>query len=359
MDENTWADNQEDDEYVATEPEDEEEFDPHSIRWDNGIVLFIGRLPQESATTAAKTTGRDYITKLLRSSAANWNTINELIQETGSNPRTQIVCTLTEDDLFNACLPDYKEAFQKILVSLEGTRHLVLVYYKILQQEFNWLSPYAVTRITISNNYTQDHVKAVEALRSLVARLNSGRLRVLPYRKRIELNSSMAAFLTEEFTGLVFRLYVPNDRLWGDELDKLLTLFRDYLVRVVGVQVALNQNRTEHGISYSFYSRDSNLVGDNFATALQGFNSFLDVCAQDPMKASDILRAANVPEANVRDIVTRYSRDSRRLMLDIEYARKSAMDQIQYRLMSELIDLESQEQSRLLSGKIAEKSLPT
>ena len=357
MDENILSEDAKDTQEEVVD--EEEEFDPASIRWENGVVLFLGDMPKESATTAAKTTGRDYVTKIFRSSSTNWEAIENLVKKTGSNPRTQIVCIVSEDTIWKACLPEYSQIFERILVALAHTRHIIFIYHKVLLGQLNWLDDQSLTWRVKSYHYPDGLEGAKAAINLAVSRLNRDDLRIAPYRKRVELNASIAAFLTEEFTGLIFRLYIPNDRLWGAELDKLLKLFRDYLLKVAGVQVTLNQNHTEHGISYNFYSKDTHLTGDNFAGVLQEFNSFLDVCAHNPAKAADVLRVANVPEVNVQDIVTRYSRDSRRLILDIEYARKSAMDQIQYRLMSELLDIESQEQSHLLSGTIAGNSLPT
>jgi hypothetical protein len=349
-----------DDIYRAIDEEDDEDddFNPRNIRWDRGVVLFIGDRPSEGATTAAKSSGRDYVTKLLRSSEQNWSNALRLIRLARISNRSQVVVKVSDNDLWTACHTEYASVFSNMLDALEHTHHIVLVYHQTLLGNSDKLSQKNIEQVLHAFGIADDAERFRSTAVKLIQRLNSGKLTVVPYRKRVEANTTITTFLMEDYAGLIFRLYIPNDRLWGSELERLAGLFRDYLKRVAGIDISLTQDQSNSGVAISFYSKDKNVTGDRFGEALNEFNAFLNVCTMDPTKAAEILRAANIPEPKVADIVTRYARDGRRLMLDLDHSRRRAIEDIQYRLSAELIDIASDQQATELSKTFAEAALP-
>ena len=80
------------------------------------------------------------------------------------------------------------------------------------------------------------------------------------------------------------------------------------------------------------------------AEKLQGlfgqFSSFLDICALDPSKAVDILAATDLKSSEVQDIIARYSKEARRLVIDIKHEAERKTLMIRQRLESELVDIQ-------------------
>lgn len=60
---------------------------------------------------------------------------------------------------------------------------------------------------------------------------------VYSYTKNCEVTVLAQEILSRTERGLLFRVYVPNAQLWSNETDRLLQLFRDYLVRVAHADV--------------------------------------------------------------------------------------------------------------------------
>lgn len=108
----------------------------------------------------------------------------------------------------------------------------------------------------------------------------------------------------------MFRIYVPSNRLWANEVDKLLQLFRDYLLRTGRKGIRLEQIRTDHGISYEFHGDDvpsSSSLSEDF----QDFSRFLDLCVSNPDEAEALLRQKRIDPKEIGDILTRYSKEAK------------------------------------------------
>ncbi|MBY3621374.1 hypothetical protein CA600_28595 [Paenibacillus sp. VTT E-133280] len=123
--------------------------------------------------------------------------------------------------------------------------------------------------------------------------INCG-VEIVPYNRRLEISVSTRAFLKETTKGLLFRLYVNNEQLWSNEIDKLLSLFSDYLKKTKGFNVNLDQMNTQNGVIYSFYCDDQTLDSENFERSFTEFTDFLEVCANDVNQASSMLLDANL-----------------------------------------------------------------
>lgn len=227
-----------------------------------GEVILLGDLVRESITEQLKIHDRSYIHKILRSSEQNWNSINEILQ--GTQSISLVLAQFTEYTLIYSCLPEYQKEFYNMCQLISQYPHIVFIYHDNLNNLYSSLDgedsaqndkEWSVfCRSLFKKNAAMYPQK--DSLRSeldkTVSFLNCSDLRIAPYRTRLDISLSAQAFIDEKFQGLLLRLYVTNDRLWANEIDKLVNLFRDYLRRVGGYQVTLDQNRTQHGIIYAF-----------------------------------------------------------------------------------------------------------
>jgi hypothetical protein len=162
-------------------------------------------------------------------------------------------------------------------------------------------------------------------------------IRIMPYKRNAEVTVMAETFLVETEQNLVFRLYVPSGRLWSNESDKLLQLFRDYLAKVTHISVRLDQYRTDKGIIYEIHSEEITSpsgINDEFVE----FTNFMDLCATDLQAAEEILKSKDVKQKDVVGILSRYSKEAKRLSVDLKHEREQKVLSIRQRLESELID---------------------
>jgi hypothetical protein len=163
-------------------------------------------------------------------------------------------------------------------------------------------------------------------------------LNVLPYKKNAEVTVIATSFLKDTEQNLIFRLYIPSARMWAAETDRLLQMFRDYLGRVGGLSVKLDQYRTEHGVIYEFFGEVPR--GENsLATEFADFTQLMDLCASNPAAAEAILLEKNVSPREVIDILSRYGKEAKRLQVDLKHDRERKLLGIRQRLESELVDV--------------------
>ncbi|QRO87203.1 hypothetical protein [Kytococcus sedentarius] len=117
------------------------------------------------------------------------------------------------------------------------------------------------------------------------------------YRTDAELSVLTSTFVEQSENNLVFRLYVPSSRLWAQEADKLLGLFRDWLSRVKGERVRQDGYHTGHGQVFEFYV-DSPPNGESGSyLGFEDFSQFLELCGDDPPAAALMLRDAGTSAA--------------------------------------------------------------
>jgi hypothetical protein len=86
-------------------------------------------------------------------------------------------------------------------------------------------------------------------------------------------------------TDLLLRVYIPSDRLYAAEADRLLSFFRDWLMtsRRHGVRQA--SYRTTSGQMYEFFA-DASVAKMNLREEFDSFSNFLMLCSADPSAAA-------------------------------------------------------------------------
>ncbi|WP_147443444.1 hypothetical protein [Corallococcus sp. AB011P] len=303
------------------------------------LVLLIG-VESEGIVSTLKTAGRQYKIKKLDSGSENWDSIVAYLD------RFDVRCVLVKLNgrVYDLLVhPDYESARERLLDRLARLPHAIFVYEELLfdsppkqpelleddENAYFWLS---------FHRPKEDVRKTVNALLS-----NRG-LNVLPYRRNAELTVMAAKFVEDAEHGLIFRLYIPTGRLWAHEIDRLLQLFRDYLSRVDHLSVRLDQRRTGSGTVFEFFAApdDQKLLVKGKSTLdvrFQEFSEFLDLCASDVTQAENLLRAKQVDPQEVVAIVSRYSKELKRLQIDLRHDRELKVLSIRQRLEAELSEV--------------------
>jgi hypothetical protein len=323
-----------------------DELDPSAA-----LVLLVGTLDSEGILSTLKAGGRQYKLKRLDSRPENWASIVAFFDE------FQVPCTLVKLNpaaYENLTDPRYKEVRDRLIASLRRVPHVIFVYEALLSNapdEFSpVIDPSSGMPVLEEDDEDADLFKvpindvSAEVRRAVNEWLFAEGLNVLPYTRNAELTVLATSFITDTLEGLLFRVYVPAGRIFATETDKLLQLFRDYLARVGHKSVRLDQRRTHHGTVYEFFQsagegNDGIASKASLSEHFEDFSHLLHLCTTDPAGAEALLRSKSIPPHEVTQILTRYSKEARRLQVDLKHEREQKVLAIRHRLESELADV--------------------
>jgi hypothetical protein len=322
------------------------------------VVLLIGTVDREGVVSAVKSAGLRYSVKRIDSAPKNWKSICALFAE---NTVTCAVLKLTPTTYRYLGSESYTGVRDELLTQVAKSRHAVYVYEDLYsgaqkegqqppqpiedfvgeQRDYEEFLGEMISREEFERHYfnpPDDHVREfVNAL------LTDRGIEIVPYRNNAELSVLASKFIADADGGLLFRVYLPSDRIWANETDRLLTLFRDYLCNVGHQRITLNQTRTTHGVIYEFFAaRD----GDGSTTSqtvdlssrFDQFSRLLDLCLSDSEQAGKLLQNHGVSAREITTILTRYAKEAKRLQIDLRHEREQKVLSIRQRLEAELVD---------------------
>lgn len=338
----------------------------HELDDSQPLVLLIGTLDSEGVLSSLKATGRQFKIKRLESTPENWNTISKLFEE------FEIRCALVKlsGTIYEHLAdPAYTTVRDRFLSHLSRVPHAVFIYEGLFSsatkpEDSSHESSDPESSEDLDRDYEDYepfsdrpfHEPKIDVRRTVDDLLMKHGINVLPYRRNAELTVMAATFIADTEEGLLFRVYIPSGRMWSNETDRLLQLFRDYLMRVGHLSVRLDQQRTERGTIYEFFRSTSSKSSEttkeqsqsaqssgkpqeqSLSSQFQDFSHLLDLCVSDPGQAEALLRSKDVDAREVTSILTRYSKEARRLHVDIKHEREQKVLAIRQRLESELVD---------------------
>lgn len=142
---------------------------------------------------------------------------------------------------------------------------------------------------------------------------------------------------SEDREHLLFRLYIPSERLYAAEAYRLLSLFHDWLETVRGFRVRQSGYRTSSGQMFEFFA-DTSVVRSDLREEFDRFSNFLALCAEQPSVAAGMDALRGTGQAFTADFVARVGREVRRLQRDITHERERRMLDIQHSIEEELVD---------------------
>ena len=151
--------------------------------------------------------------------------------------------------------------------------------------------------------------------------------------------SAAASSVSDSVTdpNLLFRIYIPSERLYAAEAGRLLDLFHDWLVAIRGRGIRRSGYQTASGEMYEFYA-DATVVGTDLQQQFFSFSSFLSLCADSPSAAVDFLAVANLGSVVSSDLVNRFGREVRRLKVDLLHDRERRVLSLRQSLEQELVE---------------------
>lgn len=311
------------DDAIADVDSDEED-DEFALDPSKPLVLLLGNIGHEGVLSSLSAARRQYKRKMLDSSPANWESI---IQYFSTFSVTSVLIKLTPQTFRLLSLEEYESVRTKLFPLVAAVPNAVFVYEDILtgkQQQDDWQE----------QNYPYP---SSDVLDSVFTWFTSIGIELTPYKKNAEVTVLSESFLLDTETNLIFRLYIPNGRIWSSEADRFLQLFRDYLGRVVHLTTRLDQRRTDQGVIYEFHGDESQgEVG--LHKEFEEFSRFMDLCASDPNAAEALLTIKEINHKDIIDIIARYSKEAKRLQIDLKHERERKFLAIRQRLESELVD---------------------
>jgi hypothetical protein len=157
------------------------------------------------------------------------------------------------------------------------------------------------------------------------------------YGEPIARRQTYGAFQTEDQPNLLFRLYIPSTRLYATEADRLLSMFRDWLTATHGQGIRQSGYGTASGKMYEFFA-DTSIGQTDIGGEFDSFSTFLNLCAENPSAASDLLRSTELGEVATANLVARFGREARRLHVDLRYERNRKVLELRHTLESDLVD---------------------
>jgi len=306
------------------------------------LVLLLGGVTHEGIVSALSAAGRQYKQKYPESQVRNWHSI---LRYFDTFEVREVIWKLTPSTYEILARRAYEEVRECLLERIAAVPHVLFVHEDVVSGKAD-------------SEWSMEFYQPPEEVRDKVnALFDEYQLRVMPYSRNAELTVMAAEFIADTEQGLLLRVYVPSGRMWSQETDKLLQLFRDYLGRVSKLSVRLDQARTDRGIIYEFHG-DEGAPSRDLTAEFNEFSAFMDFCVSDPEQASRLLADRSVPQREVAEILTRYSKEARRLQVDLKQDREMKLLGIRHRLESELVDTIANPESALAVEALVDAAVP-
>lgn len=142
---------------------------------------------------------------------------------------------------------------------------------------------------------------------------------------------------SRQFSASLFRVYIPSERLYATEAERLLSLFRDWLITTRGRGIRQTGYSTASGKMYEFFA-DTSVIRSNLQEEFDNFSSFLALCVTDISAAADMLIPLGLGRIIRADFVARVGREVRQLQTDLTHERERRIMIIRHSIENELVD---------------------
>lgn len=326
-------------------------------------ILTLGDLDRGTIHTTMETNGYKSKNKMLKSSVTNWWTICEILKA-DEQKELLVMGKFTEYVLFLFNLDEYKEVSAELLSLIHERKHLIFIYHNNFFGDFSCIKKNIWDDEVLEINEEGDFIGYRKAEHSLekwlieyhdktnpqeyltkvtnfIQKLNMQGININPYRKLVEIEIAGQKFIESIDQGLLFQLYVPKKRIWSNELDKFIVMFRDFASNITDDDVKVVQSRTDRGITFSIYSASKKVNSDNIEELFNEFTKFLDLCVQDPKSAIEVLESTTkIPKESIPPLISKYSKEAKRLMIDLKHERERKLLLIKHELENDISEVE-------------------
>ncbi|WP_332812402.1 hypothetical protein [Sphingomonas sp.] len=303
-----------------------------SSEFEGPFFLFLGATAREGVTDKLITAGVPYKRKQLESNVENWDKIGRFL---ANENLAGTIAKFTNHTFGVMNSRSHINYVPQMLEAIARNPHIVFIHESFFTGKHTYADDYLGG---IGGWDDQFFGKLAPEVRSKMADLmEAAGLNIVTYARNAELSVISSEFVDATARHLLFRIYMPNGRMWAGEAEKILQLFRDYLNRVSGLSVRHEQSSTRHGVVYEFFG-DHTLSPSTLPEQFEQFSQFLDDCARDPDAAHQSLSRLHIDNRLIHDIVERYAKEARRLQIDLRHERERKVLSIRHRMEAELAD---------------------
>lgn len=215
--------------------------------------------------------------------------------------------------------------------------------------------PYSYTYEHYYQMKLDDEIQtAKEQMSEIVSDLRQKGLNIATYKMSTDLIYTLKDFLKSADDNIIFQRYFLRTQIYADEMEKFLCLFEDYILHVKEIQIKIEHFRTAEGIIFTIRSGDEKIGKDNFNNSVQSFAQFLNICEYDINMAKNLLQRENnkIDDNELNDIVSKYSKEARRLKLDIKHEYEKRMLNVKQRFENDiLLQRENSQIDEMINGE--------
>jgi hypothetical protein len=139
-------------------------------------------------------------------------------------------------------------------------------------------------------------------------------------------------------TDLLFRVFIPSERLYAAEAGRLLSLFRDWIWATRGHGVRQSEHWKPTGTIYEFFA-DASALQPDLRAEFDNFSGFLTLCSEDAPAAAEVITSTGVDHTTSVNLVARFGKEVRRLKTDLRHDREQRMLTIRHDLEDQLEEM--------------------
>lgn len=294
--------------------------------------FLISDVDTETTKSRLAIAGIPYTKRRLESGPDNWKSIAEQLEQ---EPVAGVLVKLSSRSMSRLMLEEYRDAQEYLFRAIAAKPHVIFVHSSFIglnlsgssgfdDEDDPWFGP-------------QGYFAPLEADERdwMLEFFEDFELNVVPYGRNAELSVLAADFIDSHQSNLLFRFYVPYERMYAAQTVEGLSLFRDYLIRALGLQIKDHQRTTPTGTVYEFFG-DGELSAEDVANQLPDFRRVMGLSITDPSSAEALLVGLGVRGDDARGLVATYGTKSRRLMKDLRRERENKLISLRRQLEDEL-----------------------
>jgi hypothetical protein len=155
---------------------------------------------------------------------------------------------------------------------------------------------------------------------------------------RVEETVSSSGSQEPDQPDLLFRVFIPSERLYAAEAGRLLSLFRDWITATRGHGIRQSEHWKPTGTIYEFFA-DASVLQPDLRAEFDNFSDFLTLCSEDAPAAAEVITSTGVDRTTSVNLVARFGKEVRRLKKDLRHDREQRMLAIRQDLEDELEEM--------------------
>ncbi|MER6145347.1 hypothetical protein ABT174_35880 [Streptomyces sparsogenes] len=306
------------------------------------FFLFLGHSDTDSAISKLKTSRVIYRKKMLESTTDNWYSILGIVR---NHKPDAVIAKLSGRAISVISSPSHSDVAEALFDEISAIKNVFFVHESLFSgeqedegggvgEDDDFLDVESYMNFVIRTYHDPTREECEKALNFL----RSKGINLIPYRTNAELSVMAGSFVDDNERNLLFRVYVPSGQLYAAEADKLLTLFREWLGQIGRHKVRQDGYATSAGRVYEFYGDDKSDRA-SLSQDFVDFSKFLDLCTESPELAANQLTGLGIDRLASASLVAKYSREVRRLQVDLKHEREMRLLRIRQSAESEILNL--------------------